>query len=123
MSGTIIEPRAADVQVLPGRGLFGPGRGRAIAVQHEVDVQLTGVQVIAAWRVVAHRRLRAVALDVEGFQRCLFGGVLREQQLDVIVGAQADKARQLGPPRVMRRMRGVMSTTRSTSRRRRLISC
>jgi len=32
--------RAADVQELPRFGLLGPGRGRAVAVQDEIDVQL-----------------------------------------------------------------------------------
>ena len=85
----------ADIQVLTDLRLLGPGRRRAIAMQHEVDIQLADFQVVASWRVVAHGRLRAVALDGErrAFQRRLLGGVLREQQLDVIVAAQADKAR------------------------------
>ena len=48
MSGTTIEPRGADMQVLPGRGLGGPGGGRAVTVQYEIDIQFKSVQVNAA---------------------------------------------------------------------------
>ncbi|MNZ30069.1 hypothetical protein D3C78_473250 [compost metagenome] len=91
-------PWPADVQELPGLGLRRPGRGRAVAVQHEVDVQFQGVQVIAARRVVAHLGQRTVVLtgaQHQGFQGRRLLGVLREQQFDVIVRAQADKTCQL----------------------------
>ncbi|MNL27870.1 hypothetical protein D3C87_1494900 [compost metagenome] len=89
------------MQELPRFGLFGPGRGRAVAVQHEVDVQFQGVQVIAARRVVAHLGQGAVVLagaQHQGFQGRSLLGVLREQQFDVIVRAQADEACQFRAP-------------------------
>ncbi|MNZ74156.1 hypothetical protein D3C78_925980 [compost metagenome] len=90
-------PWPADVQELPRFGLFGPGRGRAVAVQYEVDVQFQGVQIVATRGVVAHLRQRTIVLagaQHQGFQcRGLFG-ILREQQFDVVVRAEADKTCQ-----------------------------
>ncbi|MNH23253.1 hypothetical protein D3C79_831420 [compost metagenome] len=90
-------PWPADVQELPGLGLRRPGRGRAVAVQHEVDVQFQGVQIVATRGVVAHLRQRTIVLagaQHQGFQRRGLFGILREQQFDVIVRAEADKACQ-----------------------------
>ena len=48
-----VAARAGDVQKLPGLSLSGPGGGRTLAVQDEIDVQLARCRVIAAWRVAA----------------------------------------------------------------------
>ncbi|MNL35817.1 hypothetical protein D3C87_1578670 [compost metagenome] len=90
-------PWPADVQELPGLGLLRPSRGRAVAVQYKIDVQLQGIEVVAARGVVAHFRQRTVVLagaQHQGFQRRRLLGVLREQQFDVIVRAQADETCQ-----------------------------
>ena len=67
-------------------------------MQHKVDVQFEGVQVVATRGVVAHRR-HAFALqpgtEFQAFECRLFFGVLREEQLDVVIAAQADEAGQL----------------------------
>ncbi|MNT40595.1 hypothetical protein D3C72_1769180 [compost metagenome] len=45
--------RAADAKLLARPGLLGPGRGRAVAVQHEFDLKLLARGIEAARRVVA----------------------------------------------------------------------
>ncbi|KPX07359.1 hypothetical protein ALO75_200308 [Pseudomonas syringae pv. coryli] len=68
-------------------------------MQHEIDIQFPGFFVVATRRVIAHRRARRVLVAgrVEVFQRCLLFCRLREEQFDVVVGAQADEACQLRP--------------------------
>ncbi|MNN43023.1 hypothetical protein D3C81_1572390 [compost metagenome] len=67
-------------------------------MQDEIDIQLQGIQVVAARGVVAHGRLWAVVLagaEYQGVQCRLLRRVLREQQLDVVVGAETDETGQL----------------------------
>jgi len=66
-------------------------------VQHEVDVQFVGRQVDSARRVLAHGwPSAAVTAQVAGVDGLLLLGSFREQQLDVVVTAQAGETLQLG---------------------------
>lgn len=66
-------------------------------MQDEIDVQFMIDQVDAPGRVFAHGRPRAaVAAHIAGVNGLLLFGCFGEQQLDVIVTAQAGEAFQLG---------------------------
>ena len=63
-------------------------------MQNEIDVQFVGHQVDSPWRVLAHGGAgTAIAAQVAGVDGLLLLGSFGEQQLDVVIAAQADKAR------------------------------
>ncbi|MNU33305.1 hypothetical protein D3C71_218650 [compost metagenome] len=69
-------------------------------MQDKIDVQFQRIEVVATRRVITHFRFWSIVLagaEHHGLQRGGLFGVLREQQFDVIVSAQADKPGQLRP--------------------------
>ncbi|MCY1395571.1 hypothetical protein D9M71_105180 [compost metagenome] len=90
--------RAGNVQVLARLRTGGPCGRRAVAMQHEVDVQFASCEVNPTRGVVAHRGLGTVAVTVGARCPILQGGDFLgsagKQQLDVVIATQAGKARQ-----------------------------
>ncbi|SPC16369.1 conserved hypothetical protein [Cupriavidus taiwanensis] len=93
--------RPAHAQVLARPSLCRPRRRRAIAMQHEFEIQLLLGRIVAARRVIACRRARlafgerdAVRGNLRQHRLVIAGS--REKHLDVIVERRRDKVLQVG---------------------------